>query len=294
MSRTRFRLTSEQLELLLAFEKGNGLARLASLMAKDQSVVSRNLQRLAEAAPVLVKSAGRWCITPLGRQVCAKASAFACELDSLLDASGAGPAPGSPFDNAALVVINAQRGLLDPILGGRSTPHAESNIERVLKAFRLAGKRVFHVRHVSRDATSVFHTQAPGVELISGLGPIHGERVFDKETPSALENADLEGELEGSGVDTVVLVGFTANECIDATARHASGAGFRAFVVGDATASFELRSPDGQLHPAERVHRLTLANLHAFVASVVETSDLLKDLQEATRPLRQSRSPSVN
>jgi len=87
---------------------------------------------------------------------------------------------------------------------------------------------------------------------------------------------DLEVELTRRSASAVVLAGFTANECIDATARDANAAGLDVFVVGDATASFDLRGPDGRLLAAERVHALTLANLNAFVAEVVQTEEVVR------------------
>ena len=56
--RIRFPLSSEQCELLAAFEDAGSLAELAKLMAKDVSVVSRNLQSLSESG-VLEKVNGR-------------------------------------------------------------------------------------------------------------------------------------------------------------------------------------------------------------------------------------------
>ncbi|MBK7962468.1 MAG: hypothetical protein IPK04_15535 [Bdellovibrionales bacterium] len=55
VNRLKLPLNSDQLELLLAFENTKGLGHLAEVMARDQSVVSRNLQRIAEDYPVLKK-----------------------------------------------------------------------------------------------------------------------------------------------------------------------------------------------------------------------------------------------
>src|SRR5438067_1225973 len=64
-----FLLDSSQCELLLAFEESKSLSELATRLARDISVISRQLQRLAETAPVIEKSQGRWRTTELGRQV---------------------------------------------------------------------------------------------------------------------------------------------------------------------------------------------------------------------------------
>ena len=73
----------------------------------------------------------------------------------------------------------------------------------------------------------------------------------------------------------VILVGFTANECIDATAKDAAAIGFTTFVVGDATATFDLRDSSGKLMKAERIHKLILANINSFYAKVINTVDIL-------------------
>jgi nicotinamidase-related amidase len=83
------------------------------------------------------------------------------------------------------------------------------------------------------------------------------------------------------GWDAVVITGFTANECIDASAKQACDLGLATYVVGDATAMFDVPGPGGSFHKADRVHRLVLANLHAFFATILETAPLLKALEEA-------------
>ncbi|MNL66180.1 Isochorismatase family protein [compost metagenome] len=70
-------------------------------------------------------------------------------------------------------------------------------------------------------------------------------------------------------------MGFTANECIDATARDAAALGFLTQVVSDATAMFDMQGPNGKLLKADRLHKLTMANLNAFYAKVLKTSDLI-------------------
>ncbi len=65
----RFGLTSEQCELLVAFETAPSLEALARVLGRDASVLSRQLQRIAQEAPALEKTHGRWRLTPLGRQL---------------------------------------------------------------------------------------------------------------------------------------------------------------------------------------------------------------------------------
>ena len=41
-------------------------------------------------------------------------------------------------------------------------------------------------------------------------------------------------------------------------------------------ATFDLKDASGKLVKAERLHKMTLANINAFYAKVIETSDTLK------------------
>jgi nicotinamidase-related amidase len=273
----RFPLTSDQMQLLVAFEQCGSLSKLAQLLAKDPSVISRNLQRLAEAAPVIIKTDGRWQIAPLGREISKRALAFHDDLHALLKIQHEVSALKKTLTaNTAFLVINAQKGLSFESSSGRSNPKAEEHVLSLLRAFRGLDRFIVHVRHVSPHSESVFHTDSKGVDFIDGLGPVGDEVVIDKHKSSGFVDTKLLDKLTAKGIDTIVIAGFTANDCIDATARQAGDLGFECIVVGDATATFDLQGPDGKLHLAERVHALTLANLNAHFAKVVRTIDILE------------------
>ncbi|MGE0174489.1 MAG: cysteine hydrolase family protein [Oligoflexales bacterium] len=278
MVRARFPLSSDQLELLLAFEQGGTLQSLSESMAKDPSVVSRNLQQLAEASPVIVKVKGRWQISPLGIQVNERTRTYLSSIDEVLKTQRQPKAKKVIGDNTALIVINAQNGLSDNVQGNRHRSEAEINIGKILASWRRAKGLIIHVRHASDNPRSAFYKGSDGFKSIPDLAPEKAELVIDKTKSSAFAETSLLQELNSRGIETIVLTGFTANECIDATARQASELGFATFVVGDASASFDVFGPDGKLYRAERIHKLTLANLHALFAKVVLSEDILKNL----------------
>jgi DNA-binding transcriptional LysR family regulator len=66
----QFPLSSNQCEILMAFETAGSLASLADHFKKDISVMSRQLQTIAQTLPVLQKQRGKWVLTALGKQVC--------------------------------------------------------------------------------------------------------------------------------------------------------------------------------------------------------------------------------
>jgi nicotinamidase-related amidase len=274
MKRERFPISSDQMELLLAFEAAGNLEKLAGLMARDPSVVSRNLQRLAGEVPVLVKAGGRWRLSPLGRQLNVVTRQYLAELEKLT--GGGSPkrsvSPSPVPEHSLLVLINAQRALHDPARGRRSNAGAEANIRKLLSLWRKKRRPIVHVPHLSESPSSFFYRKGPGVEFISGLGPLGNEPVIEKTKASAFTGTRLEAFIRQLKVEAVVLVGFTGGDCIDATARQASDLGFRTFVVGDATATFGVVGSKGRLIKADKVHKNTLDHLHAMFAEVVDTS----------------------
>ena len=277
MERLRFLLSSEQLELLLAFESASGLGHLAEQMAKDPSVVSRNLQRLAETRQVLVKVRGRWEITPLGIQINQQTRAFLEAQNQLMSqtVSHLEPKPSLCNDTSILLIINAQNGLFDATQEGRNNSEAERNIALILNHWRSRNRRVIHVKHVSENPQSIFYRESLGVNFLDALSPRENEIVVEKTRSSAFEGTNLEAILSQQDCSDVVLTGFTANECIDATARDATARGLSVLVAGDATASFDLRDRSGRLVKADRIHKLTLLNINAFYAKVLNTNEVL-------------------
>ena len=276
MKRLRFTLTSDQLELLMAFENSLGLNSLAEMMAKDPSVVSRNLQRIAEEYPVLKKVKGRWELTPLGVQINEQTRSYLAKHTELLSqATGSEKTKATIADRSILIIINAQNGLLDATQVGRNNSEAEKNISQLLSFWRSKNRKVIHVKHVSDSPSSSFFRNSSGCEFLESLAPQNNEKIVEKTKSSAFVDTDLESLLSKEEGVNIILAGFTANECIDATARDAVSLGFESYVVGDATAMFDVRDTNGKLLKAEKLHRLTLANINALYAKVIQTSDLI-------------------
>lgn len=278
--RERFPLESEQLELLLAFETHPGLQALAKAMSKDPSVVSRNLQRLAELQPVIVKENGRWQLTQYGRETNALTRNYISSVTNLITAHQAliknsSNANAFVSAHAALVLVNAQNVWLGATENAAGVNAVIKNLEKLLHKWRSDGRPVFHVKHVSGDNKSPFHESHQSSGFVSELQPKRGENVISKERSSAFAGTGLADLLEEKKSDTVVVAGFTARDCIDATARQAGDLGFRTIVVSDSSASFDFHGPDGELFQAERIHKLVMANLHALYAEVVTTNEIL-------------------
>ena len=181
--------------------------------------------------------------------------------------------------NAALIVIDVQKGFDNPRWGRRNNPQAEANIGKLLEAWRKEGMSIIHTQHCSKKPDSPLREDAPGNEIKEVATPLPGEPVLKKNVNSAFIGTDLESRLTQGRIDTVVLVGLTTDHCVSTTARMAANLGFETYVVSDATATFDRTGSDGMTYVAEQIHAVNLASLEREFATIINTQTLLNQLQ---------------
>ena len=171
--------------------------------------------------------------------------------------------------DAALLVIDVQKGFDDPKWGRRNNPQAEANISHLLNLWRKEKMLVVHVQHCSLDLDSPLHSDAVGHPFKSEAMPTDNEFIFQKNVNSAFIGTDLESYLKDKGVRELVVVGLTTDHCISTTTRMAGNLGFSVYLISDATATFDRQGPDGSPYLAEDIHRVHLASLHEEFCEVV-------------------------
>ena len=180
--------------------------------------------------------------------------------------------------NAALLIIDVQQGFSAPSWGPRNNPEAENNIALLLAAWRETGRPVIHVHHDSSMPSGTFVPGTPGNLPKPEAAPIEGESVHHKTVNSGFIGTRLEQDLRTASVDTLAVVGLTTQHCVSTTARMAGNLGFRAYVVADATATFDQTGFDGSKRNASDVHWNALSDLHGEFATVVDTQTLLSSV----------------
>lgn len=178
-------------------------------------------------------------------------------------------------DKTALIIIDVQEGLDDPVWGRRNNPDAERNMARLLADWRAKRRPVFHVQHMSTNPHSPLRPHQPGNAIKRIVRPEGDEPIIQKTVNSAFIGTDLERRLREAEIQSVVIVGLTTNHCVETSARMAGNLGFTTYVVADATATFDRTGHDGAHYPAETIHAVSLASLHDEFATVVETEQLL-------------------
>jgi nicotinamidase-related amidase len=183
--------------------------------------------------------------------------------------------PTIPGD-AALIIVDVQKGLDEPYWGLRNNPQAEANMAQLLAAWRRGGRPIYHIQHQSTNPQSPLRPGYAGNEIKDEVRPAAGEPVLRKQVNSAFIGTDLEARLREAHQGSVILVGLTTDHCVSSTARMAANLGFQTWVVSDATATFDRTSPTGRYYTAEEMHETALTSLHGEFATVVDTQVLLE------------------
>ncbi|AXY20855.1 Streptothricin hydrolase [Komagataeibacter saccharivorans] len=155
---------------------------------------------------------------------------------------------------------------------------APENIRCILESYRRAGKRIVHIRHLSRNPESKFRRDKPGYQVMPEAQELPSEPVIVKRENSAFIGTELEAFLRDHGISNLTIVGATINHCVETTARMAANLGFRVTLVPDATWTYGLTEPDGTVFPAKLVHAVSIANLRGEFADITMTQNLLRTM----------------
>ncbi|UCE26997.1 MAG: isochorismatase family protein [Candidatus Coatesbacteria bacterium] len=183
-------------------------------------------------------------------------------------------------DAAGLLVIDMQDFFLDPdsptfTCGGLAVL---PNVERLVEAFRRAGRPVIFTRHVHHpdgidagimgwwwEGMCLEGTEES--EVHGDIAPLAHEKVVDKHRYSAFYNTDLETVLRCLGLEDLVVSGIMTNMCCESTARDAYYRDYRVFFLADGTGSIN-----------EEMHLATLLNVAFGFAYVTTTDDVIAQL----------------
>jgi nicotinamidase-related amidase len=183
--------------------------------------------------------------------------------------------------DAALLVIDVQDSFkVGPRWEWRSNHSFESNVERLVSAFRDAGRPVIFVLH--SDSDSPFHVNSPHYRLMDFLRPLPGEPVIHKTTRNCFTSTNLQPLLLKEGVRRVVITGIQTEQCCETTARVAADLGFDVDFVTEATLTFPIPlNADGsgpELSTDAIVERTEYALRRRFarIARVDDVVDALK------------------
>jgi nicotinamidase-related amidase len=172
------------------------------------------------------------------------------------------------------------------------------NMRRLVPAIREAGIQVIIVPHhrtrptdfdnwlhvnptqIETKRKSCFEDGGWGGEFHPEFGPKPGDVVvLEHWAQNGFANTDLDAQLKQHGISKLIMVGFIANSCVEATARFGMELGYHVTLITDATAAF---NPEGMT--AARV------NAKLFAHAELTTDELLAALSASTRQPAEAQS----
>ncbi|MEH6627960.1 MAG: cysteine hydrolase family protein [Motiliproteus sp.] len=180
----------------------------------------------------------------------------------------------------ALLLIDLQN---DYFQGGKwqlnGTEAATQQAAKLLALFRHTEQPVIHVRHEFLDKDAAFFTaNSEGAKIHSLVSPIEGETVVLKHQINSFQHTELKQILDQQQIEKLIVAGAMSHICIDAAVRAASDYGYEVSVAQDACATLDLEF-NGQSVPAAQVHAAFMAALAFGYAEVIDTEELLTQLQ---------------
>ena len=194
---------------------------------------------------------------------------------TLRELTGMGNVP-TTVGKSALVLIDCQNTYREGIMQLEGVEPALVECQRLLARYRDAGRPVIHIQHDAGVGTP-YDVTAPIGAISDIVAPRAGEPVVVKNYPSSFEKTNLDDLLKGFGVEDLTIAGFMTHVCVNSTARAAFNHGYRATVVGNATATRSLPNPCGGVVSAKELHEASLVALNDMFAVVVPSAEKITD-----------------
>lgn len=133
---------------------------------------------------------------------------------------------------------------------------AVENSARILKVCREKGIDVAHV-HLEAPTRNPLHTAKVNRKIglvvppaseesrsLDAVAALPDELVVNKTNGGAFSGTNLDFILRNMGIESLILVGFLTDECVAATAYHASDIGYDVLLVRDACATHRQEAHD--------------------------------------------------
>ncbi len=174
----------------------------------------------------------------------------------------------------ALIVIDVQESFrARPQWDEIGNPKIAEPVNRLVRAARAAGDRVFWVLHTDLGTGDVFDPAEGHVRLLAELEqPAADEPVLHKTSHNAFTTTNLQQLLTEAGVGELWVCGIRAEQCVETTTRLGSDLGYRMVFVTDAVTT----DADTGFTPAEIIER-TEAVLRDRFARIATVADYESD-----------------
>ncbi|MFT4171307.1 MAG: cysteine hydrolase family protein [Rhodocyclaceae bacterium] len=192
-----------------------------------------------------------------------------------------------PTPRRALIVIDVQNEYFSGRLRIEYPAPALSlaNIGRAMDGARQAGIPVIVIQHTAPAGVPVFQRDTHNWALHTEIAARPRDHHFEKHWPSAFTGTDLAAWLAERYIDTLSVVGYMTQNCVDSTIKEAMHRGLAAECLIDATGTLPYANSAGRVS-AETVQHTQAVIFQSNFAAVLSTDEWLSAVadQRAVAP----------
>ena len=179
---------------------------------------------------------------------------------------------------SCLLVIDAQESFRPrPYFSEVALPAYLKAQNALIAGCMAAGVPVVRVLHSDGPevASNPFSHASGHVRPLEGLAHFEAAATFIKQRHSALVGNGLDAWLTANGVQRLLVSGIRTEQCCETTTRHASDLDWQVDFVTEATLTFDMVQPDGQVLSAADIAMRTATVLEGRFATLCTVAQAL-------------------
>ena len=177
-----------------------------------------------------------------------------------------------------LIVIDVQESFRHrPFFTEQDLPAYLQAQNTLIAGCEARGVPVVRVLHSNGPETPAnpFAQSSGHVRPLQGLMDFDAAATFTKSRHSALVGTGLDVWLTEQGIQRLIVSGIRTEQCCETTTRHASDLGWAVDYVTDATLTWDMVQPDGQVLAAADIKTRTATVLQGRFATLCTVQQAL-------------------
>lgn len=146
------------------------------------------------------------------------------------------------------------------------------NIAKAIAQAKAYGIPVVVVQQVAPVDSPLFAKGSQSAALHAIVDPIDADLVIEKALPSALAETSLGQWLRDHEIQTLAVLGFMSQNCVESTIRQAAHEGWAVEYLYDASGTVSFKNKMGSLS-AQAMHEASCIVLQSRFAAVLQTDE---------------------
>jgi len=182
------------------------------------------------------------------------------------------------MSHSALLIIDVQQSFQHrPFWQEDDLPAFQQAITTLIEGCRRQGVALVDVFHVSPQGP--FSLASGFVQRLPFLSH-QADVTLHKHVHNALTESGLDAWLREREINHLIISGIRTEQCCETTTRVASDLGYRVTFVTEATLTFPMQHPDGQIFTTEQLKRHTETVLGDRFAQLASVDEVLAQLSQ--------------